>query len=131
MSNPTRESNRKFWGQLLVAHPEYLNDLVLDVDIANMRRHVDSMLSHIRCVGSLGGLRASLVLDERWSEVKMPTLISRGEREKFITPREKVWDTIVARNPNIRIIPIQGAGHLTWFDDPGGIVGEVENFLMS
>lgn len=130
MSKATRDSNRKFWGQILVAHPEHLDDLLLDVDVANQRRHVDSMLSLVRCVGNVRGLRPSLILGERWTALKVPTLILRGDREKFVRPKESVWETIVAGNPNIRIVPIPGAGHLTWFDDPGGVVGEVENFLM-
>lgn len=129
MSGATREGNRKFWGQLLVAHPERLDDLVLDVDLANVRRHVDSMLSLILCVGSVRGFRPDLILDERWTQLRVPTLILRGDRERFIRAKEKVWETIVARNPNIRIVPIAGAGHLTWFDDPDRVVGEIERFL--
>lgn len=131
MSKPTREGNRKFWGQILVAHPEHLDDLLLDVDVANQRRHMDSMLSLVHCVGNARGLRPSLVLGERWTALKVPTLILRGERERFIRPKEKVWDSIVARNPNIRIVPIPGAGHLTWFDDPDRVVSEIERFLAT
>lgn len=131
ISGATREGNRKFWGKLLVAHPEHVDDLVLDVDLANMRRHVDSMLSLIQCVGNARGYRPGLVLGEQWTQLRVPTLILRGERERFIRPKEKVWKNIVARNPSIRIVPIPGAGHLTWFDDPERVVSQMERFLAS
>jgi pimeloyl-ACP methyl ester carboxylesterase len=43
-SNATPDGSRKFWGQVLVKHPEKLDDLLLDVDVAHSRRNVESML---------------------------------------------------------------------------------------
>ena len=44
-STATRDASRKFWGQVIVQHPERVDDLVLDVDVANMRRNVESRCS--------------------------------------------------------------------------------------
>jgi pimeloyl-ACP methyl ester carboxylesterase len=49
-SNATRDGNRKFWGQVIVKHPERVDDLMLDVDVAHTRRNVESMLSLIACI---------------------------------------------------------------------------------
>ena len=49
-SNATRDASRKFWGQVLVEHPERVDDGLLDVDVAHTRRNVESMLSLIACI---------------------------------------------------------------------------------
>jgi hypothetical protein len=63
-STATREGSRKFWGQLMVEHPERADDLVLEVDMANMRRNVESMLSLIACIADWRrlGYRRKLIL---------------------------------------------------------------------
>ena len=38
---PSREANRRFWGEILVAHPERLDDALLDADIAHARRNIE------------------------------------------------------------------------------------------
>ncbi len=130
MSNPTRESSRKFWGEILVAHPEHLDDTLLDADVAHMRRNIGSILSLMRCTVDVGGLRRRLILGEGWQTLKVPTMFLCGERDAFVTPKmREAWDAIAARNPNIRIIRIPDAGHLPWIDDPERIVDEIEHFL--
>ncbi len=130
MSNPTRESSRKFWGQILVVHPEHLDDAFLDADVAHMRRNVGSILSLIRRAGGVGGLRRGLILGERWQALKVPTVFLCGERDAFMGPKLwKAWEGIAARNPNVRVIRIPGAGHLPWIDDPERVVDEIERFL--
>lgn len=134
MRNPTREGNRKFWGQMLVAHPELLDDALLDVDVAHTRRNLDSILSLIRCVRGVRelGLRRSLVLGERWQVLEVPTLFVRGERDVFMRPRvEKAWEAIAAQNSNVRVVRIPDAGHLPWFDEPARVVAEIEHFLAT
>jgi pimeloyl-ACP methyl ester carboxylesterase len=129
MRNPTREGNRKFWGQLLVAHPERLEDAFLDVDVAHTRRNLDSILSLIRCIGR--GLRdGQLVLGDRWQTLKVPTLFVAGERDVFVRPKVKhALQAIADGNANVRLAHIPDAGHLPWLDEPERVVAEIERFL--
>jgi pimeloyl-ACP methyl ester carboxylesterase len=129
MRNPTREGNRKFWGQVQVVHSERLDDVFLDVDVAHTRRNLDTILSLIRCVGR--GIRGGhLVLGDRWLTLKVPTLFLGGERDIFVRPKfEKALQAIVEGNPNIRLVRIPDAGHLPWLDEPERVVTEFERFL--
>lgn len=131
MRNPTREGNRKFWGQVQVAHPERLADALLDVDVAHTRRNLDSILSLIRCVGR--GMRAGqLVLGDRWQTLKVPTLFLGAERDVFVRPKfEKALQAIVEGNPNVHLLRIPDAGHLPWLDEPELVVAEIERFLAT
>ena len=129
MRNPTRDGNRKFWGLVQVAHPERLEDVFLDVDVAHTRRNLNSILSLIRCVGR--GLRGGhLVLGDRWQTLKVSTLYLGGERDVFVRPKfERALQVIVDGNPNVRILRIPDAGHLPWLDEPERVVAEIERFL--
>jgi pimeloyl-ACP methyl ester carboxylesterase len=132
MSNPTREGTRKFWGQVLVAHPERVVDPLLDADVAHTRRNRGSILSLIRCTVGVRGLRRRLILGERWQALAMPTLILYGEGDAFATPTmRKAWDAIASRNPNIQVLSVPGAGNHLWVDDPERVVDELERFLAT
>jgi pimeloyl-ACP methyl ester carboxylesterase len=132
MSNPTREGTRKFWGQVLVRHPERVDDTLLDADIAHTRRNLSSILSLIRCTVGVRGLRRGLILGEQWQALAMPTLILYGEGDAFATPTmRKAWDAIASRNPNIQDVSVPGAGNHLWVDEPERVVDELERFLAS
>ena len=60
MSNPTREGSRQFWGDVLVRHPERVDDALLDADVASARRNLDSHLSLVQQLADAGGLRREL-----------------------------------------------------------------------
>jgi pimeloyl-ACP methyl ester carboxylesterase len=130
-SNATRDGSRTFWGQVLVRHPEKLDDLLLDVDVANARRNVESMLGLVRCIADARrlGLRRELILGERWRGLTTPTLLIWGERDAFGSPDE--GQALVARNPNLRLVRLAEAGHLPWLDDPESVVAELERFLAT
>jgi pimeloyl-ACP methyl ester carboxylesterase len=130
-SNATRDGSRKFWGQVLVRHPEKLDDLVLDVDVANARRNVESMLGLVRCIADARrlGLRRELILGERWRRLTTPTLLIWGERDAFGSPEE--GQALVAKHPNLRLVRLADAGHLAWLDDPESVVAEIERFLAT
>jgi pimeloyl-ACP methyl ester carboxylesterase len=130
-SNATRAGSRKFWGQVIVNHPERVDDLVLDYDVANMRRNVESMLGLVSRIASARrlGYRRELVLGERWRDLTTPTLLIWGEFDAFGSPEE--GQSLVAKNPNLRLVRIAGAGHNLWFDDPEGVVTEIERFLAT
>jgi pimeloyl-ACP methyl ester carboxylesterase len=131
MRNPTRDASRKFWGLVQVAHPERLEDALLDVDVAHTRRNLDSILSLIRCVGR--GIRGGqYVLGDRWRTLKVPTLFLGGERDIFVRPKfENALRAIAQSNPNVRLLRIPDAGHLPWLDEPERVVAEIERFLAA
>jgi pimeloyl-ACP methyl ester carboxylesterase len=128
-SNATRDASRKFFGQLLVEHPERVDDRLLDVDVAHTRRNVESLLSLIACIADWRrlGYRRELILGERWRELTMPTLLVWPEHDAFGSPEE--GEALVATNRNLRLVRLPGAGHLPWIDDPDTVVVEIERFL--
>src|SRR5215218_9527607 len=89
-STATRDGSRKFWGQVLVKHPENLDQLLLDLDVANSRRNVESWLSLVKCIVDARrlGLRRELVLGERWQTLTTPTLQVWGDCDAFGSPNE-------------------------------------------
>lgn len=129
MSNMTRDGNRKFWGQLLVAHPEKVDDTLLDADIAQTRRNLETMLSLLKNLAGWGGIRRGLMLGKRWQALKVPTTFLWGERDAFGPPEQ--GEALAARNSSLRVVRIPGAGHLPWIDAPEVVVREIENFLAS
>ncbi len=84
-SSATRDGSRKFWGQLLVKHPERLDDRLLDVDVANTRRNVESWLSLIACIADWRRLayRRELILGDRWQGLAMPTLLALARARRL------------------------------------------------
>lgn len=133
LATPTREGLRKLMGQVAVAHPERLDDEMLDADVLGQARNRESYVSLFRCLGSARGLMplvGRLVLGERWNDVAVPTLYLEGERDRFVTPRvTKTWAGIAARNPNVRIVPVEDAGHLLWLDEPERVASEIDRFV--
>ena len=132
MSIPTRDANRKVWGQIAVVHPERLDNALLDEDVASARRNADSHLGLVRSFGK-GGMvdaRRRLILGDRWPSLKVPTVFLWGERDRFFGgPGE--GDAIAARNPNLRVIRIADSGHFAWIDDPDRVVTEIERFVAT
>ena len=130
-SNATRDGNRKFWRQVMVEHPERVDDRLLDVDVAHTRRNVESMLSLIACIADWRrlGYRRELILGERWRALTMPTLLLWPEHDAFGSPEK--GEAIAATNPNLRLVRLPGAGHLPWIDDPDTVLAELERFLAT
>jgi pimeloyl-ACP methyl ester carboxylesterase len=130
-SNATRDGSRKFWGQVLVNDAERLDDLLLDVDVANTRRNVESWLGLLACIADWRrlGYRRELILGERWRALTMPTLLLWPEHDAWGSPEE--GEALVAANPNLRLVRVPGAGHNAWIDDPETVVAEIERFLAT
>ena len=132
LSNPARDSSRRFWGHILVAHPERLDDTLLDADVAHMRRNRGSVIGLMWCIVGVGGLRRHLLLGERWQALKVPTVFLWGERDAFMTLKVlEAWEEIAALNSNISIARVPDAGHLPWMDGPERVVFEIEGFMAS
>jgi pimeloyl-ACP methyl ester carboxylesterase len=108
-SSATRDGSRKFWGQVLVKHPERVDDLLLDVDVAHARRNVESMLGLMQCIADARrrGLRRELILGERWAALTTPTLLVWGDGDAFGSLEEA--ESLVTKNPNLRLIRIAWA----------------------
>jgi len=128
LSKPTRASSRRFWGTHLVAHPERVGDTLLDIDIANQRRNRESILSLVRCVVDLGGVRRRWQLGARWRALPAPTLMVWGERDRFGAP--ELGEAIAASSGHIQVVRIPDAGHLPWIDEPVRVIDEIERFLV-
>jgi pimeloyl-ACP methyl ester carboxylesterase len=130
-SNATRDGSRKFWGQVLVAHPERVDDRLLDVDVANTRRNVESWLGLLSCIADWRrlGYRRELILGERWRALTTPTLLVWPEHDAFGSPAN--GEALVATNPNLCLVRLPGTGHLPWIDDPDTVVVEIERFLAT
>lgn len=129
MSKPTRDGNRKFWGQVLVAHPENLDDRLLDADVASQRRNIRSHLSFLHCVLDAGGLRRRLILGERWGALKTPTVVLWGDRDAYGAPEE--GEILARQAANLQLVRLPDAGHLAWLDHPELVVEELEHFLST
>lgn len=124
MSNPTREGSRQFWGQVLVRHPERVDDALLDADVASSRRNLDSHLSLVQRLVDAGGLRRELILGDRWKQLGVPTDLVWGENDAFLSPSAAT--PLVDTNPSIRLHRIPDAGHLVWIDQPDGVITEIQ-----
>ncbi|HET8754859.1 MAG TPA: alpha/beta hydrolase [Solirubrobacteraceae bacterium] len=130
-ANATRDGSRRFFGQLMVEHPERVDDRLLDVDVAHTRRNAESMLSLIACIADWRrlGYRRELVLGERWRALTTPTLLVWPENDAFGSPEK--GEALAAQNPNLRLVRLPGAGHLPWIDDPDTVAAEIERFLAT
>jgi pimeloyl-ACP methyl ester carboxylesterase len=130
-ANATREGSRKFWCQVLVEDPERLDDLLLDADAANMRQNAQSMLSLIASIADARrlGYRRALIIGDRWQAVTTPTLFVWGERDAFGSPNEA--ETLVEKNPNLRLLRVPGAGHFPWIEAPETVLAEIDRFLTA
>jgi pimeloyl-ACP methyl ester carboxylesterase len=130
LSKPTRDGDRRFWGQVLVVHPERLDGAHIDADVASQRRNAASHLSLLGCVLDAGGVRQRFMLGERWHALRTPTVFLWGERDTFLSPAEGE-QAIAACGASPRVIRIPDAGHVPWIDQPERVVVEIERFLAS
>ena len=129
MRRPTRESTRGFWKQLLVAHPENLDDEFLDLLALSQARNCESWFTLIDRSFDIRGMKPDLLFGERWSSLSMPTTFIWGERDAYGPP--DIAEKIAATNRSMRVIRIPDAGHAPWIDQPERVVKEIEMALDS
>jgi pimeloyl-ACP methyl ester carboxylesterase len=129
MRRPTRDSSRAFWKQLLVVHPERLEDALLDALTASQLRNVESWFTLIDRAFDVFGMKKELLLAERWKDLSVPTTFVWGEKDAWGAPEE--GDAVVARNPRVRMVRIPEAGHAPWIDAPVPVLKAIEEALAS
>ena len=129
MGNPNPRGSRKFMGDgLAVARPDELPDELIDCDVANTRRHLESFITLVKRIINLRGVRPQWLLNEGWRSMPPGTTILWGENEPWATPD---WGkaTLAEMDAPIRVVPIPEAGHLPWLDQPGLVVRETKRVL--
>ena len=130
MGKPSRENSRKFWSQMLVAHPERLAYEMMDVDAAHMQRNAEDVRELLYMLIGPRGIRHDLVLGDRWSQLTVPLLALFGERDAFVTRRmARAWDELSSGDSRIEVRRIPDAGQVPWVDEPEGTVRAVVDFL--
>jgi pimeloyl-ACP methyl ester carboxylesterase len=127
MRRPTRASVRDFWKQLLVVHPEHLDDELLDLLVHSQRRNAASWFSLIDRIASLRGMDRDLLIGDRWRRLAVPTTMVWGERDAWADPA--LGDAAAALNPNLRVVRIADAGHAPWIDAPGPTLAAITSAL--
>ncbi|MFL9451710.1 MULTISPECIES: alpha/beta fold hydrolase [Nostocales] len=129
MQKPTRESTRAFWAQLMVAHPERLDDDFLDVSTASQARNVTNWFTLIDSTVDVRGMKQKLVLGDRWKQLSVPTTLIWGEKDVWCQP--EVGEAVAASNPQLRVVRIPDAGHAPWFDRPDRVVNAILEALAA
>jgi pimeloyl-ACP methyl ester carboxylesterase len=127
MRRPTRDSSRTFWKQLLVAHPERMEDDFLDLITASQRRNAPSWFTLLDQTCDVGGLKKELVLGDQWNALTVPTTFLWGEKDVWASP--SVGEAIAATNARMRVVRIPDAGHVPWRDAPDRVVEEIQRAL--
>ena len=134
LARPTPDKMRAFMAQIAVAHPERVDDEMLEADVLCQTRNRDAHIGVLRALGTWRGmrLRPELCFAERWEELAVPTVFLRGERDVFVSePVADAWAGIAERNPRIRVVPVADAGHLLWPDAPDDVVRGIEAALAA
>lgn len=127
--NPTPEGSRKFMGSGLgVAQPDLLSDELIDCDVENTKLHLESFLTLVNRIADMGGVRKRWLLEEGWKTMPKCTTILWGDNEPWATPQ---WGMTMLADlgAEIRVVPIPGAGHLPWWDQPELVVQEAKQVL--
>jgi pimeloyl-ACP methyl ester carboxylesterase len=124
MRQPTRDSTRAFWAQLLVAKPERLEDDFLDVLTESQRRNAPSWFTLIDRAFDVRGMKKELLLADRWKDLSVPTTFVWGEKDAWGAP--ELGEAVVALNPRVRMVRIPEAGHAPWVDAPERVVEAIE-----
>lgn len=127
MRQPTRDSTRAFWKQLLVAHPERLEDDLVDLLTESQRRNAPSWFTLIDQAFDVRGMKKALLLAGRWKDLAVPTTLVWGEKDAWGGPA--LGEALASANPRVRMVRIPDAGHAVWRDAPERVVEAIEGAL--
>ncbi|HEX8439090.1 alpha/beta hydrolase [Archangium sp.] len=129
MRKPTRDSTRAFYKQMLVAHPERLEDDFLDLLTASQRRNTPSWFTLLDQTVDMFGMKTALVLGDRWKDLSVPTTFVWGERDVWAAP--EAGEAVASTNARLRMVRVPDAGHAPWLDAPELVVEAIERALAS
>jgi pimeloyl-ACP methyl ester carboxylesterase len=127
MRKPTRDSTRAFYKQMLVAHPERLEDDFLDLLTASQLRNTPSWFTLLDRAVDVFGMKKELVLGERWKDLSVPTTFVWGDKDVWAAPEE--GEAVASRNPRLRMVRVPDAGHAPWLDAPEIVVEAIQKAL--
>ena len=128
MRKPTRETTRNFFKQILVAHPERLDEEYLDATLWSSLRNLSTWFGLLERAIEPGGVRRELLIGERWKELRVPVVFIWGEKDAFDSPEngERMAAQIAA---GASLVRVPDAGHLPWLDDPAVVASTIERAL--
>lgn len=126
---PDIDSIRQFHEQLLVAHPEALDDEYLDVAARAARLPRARMAWRTlleECV-SLAGFRPRYMIRDEVPSIETPTLFLWGEQDAYALPESGA--ELARKMTSGKIERVRAAGHLPWLDRPERVTDSIESFL--
>lgn len=129
MARADVEDARRLHRHVLVAHPGRLNVTFLSSGAAMSRRNAASHATLAAAAFRPLGLEPSLLLDRRWSELRVPVTFAWGERDALDGPER--GRAIAAEVPDSTFIEIPDAGHLAWLDRPDEVAGVILDALSA
>ena len=122
----TKPSARRRMVQVMsgfVAHPERVPEEYLDCARFNLLRNHRSIRWYLDGIVTAEGLVPSLLLDERWTELRVPTTFIWGEKDGFATVAQ--GRAASARVPTSQFELIPDAGHGVWVDEPDRVATSI------
>lgn len=129
MARADVEDARWLHRHVLVAHPGRLNVTFLASGAAMSRRNAASHRTLAAAAFRPRGLAPSLVLDGRWSGLRIPVTFAWGERDALDGPER--GRVIAAEVPDATFVEVPDAGHLAWLDRPDEVARVIADALSA
>ena len=130
LAQPAARERMREVQSAIVAHPERVAEEFLDCDRFNLLRNHRSFQGYLDGIVTPEGVSPTLLLDQRWAKLHVPTTFIWGEKDVFASVDK--GKAAAARVPVSRFELIPDAGHAVWFDQPDRVVASVlESLDMS
>lgn len=111
---PSLEGTRRFYGKLLVAHPERLDPDYVEAATLHSTRNGRDVRSLFRASISPRGWRARYDLADDLRTLRVPSLLVWGERDAMWDAEHILAAASLMRGS--RLVRIPDAGHMPWLD---------------